>query len=257
MAKQTLVDRIEDANLPAPKQDFALPSIFNVEEGGVDVKARATAPFVHLAQPKASDFWTKINMKYPGTQEGTAFLFDPSGDFEKLDPFKFSLVLAKQFFVHASASGDIISVSSKDLGKPYRERICTVLVCYTDKGLRPAVCEFRSTKCAAVHSMINRLKEAEDPSWANRSPAHALTMQLTKPFTRFYGVGKVSRRTSRGDNGGFNYALLTADTAPTTEVEWKMLADFMNDPVGLKLMETVGEAHDRAIREYLSKMPKT
>lgn len=249
----TILERSEGA--VAPKMEGAMLPDFIKSAPPVEMQSRANAPFVHIAQPKSLDFWGKLVQRFPGVKEGNAFLFMPGGDrIIKLDPFRFSLVLAKQFYVRTSPNGrDVVEIKLRDPGRPFKERIVTVLAVFTPDGeCVPAVCEFRSTKCNCVHTAHNALKEADGPDWAKISPEHALTLQCPKPFMRFFVEATPSPRPPRGD--GMPFVLLTGHAKPTGAVEWDAFAKLVTDPRSIERLNTVNNEYDRKVSEYEAKI---
>lgn len=244
----------ERTMLEVAEGTVALPDWLRNDEPGnaVAVQQRNAMPFVHIAQPKSTDFWTKIASKFPGVQEGHQFLFTPGGEIFNLTPMRFSLLLARQFWVRTAPNGDVVECSAKAMPKPFRERIITAIAVYRENDVTLATCEWRSTKVSAIHQMSKRLEEAREASWGERSPAHALTMQLPKAFMRFFGVMRLGNRTAK--KGGFPYVFTAVETQPTTAVEWTQLARFVQDEDCIKQLTAIGDQFAREVREYESKV---
>lgn len=206
-----------------------LPAMF--EAPTMDVKKRTLPPYVTFAHPM-SPLWTKIIAKYPALQEGEQYLVEGE-TYTKLNPFKYVLMMAKQYWAKGDKTG-LTAASMTEKQFPFKEQIETVIIVFLPDRLVPATCGFRSTKCGAVHPMVEALAEAATPAWAEKSPAHKLTLTCEKPFMRFFGTVVLgNQKTSK--SSGNPYIPGNVQVSPTTAVEWKQMAEyFVGDSMQVK-----------------------
>ena len=237
--------------------DMQLPDFFNTTP--VEVVQRINLPFVHIAQPKSTNFWNKLVAKFGATvQEGNAYLFLPkTDDIINLEPLKFGLLLAKQYWLRTAQNGDILEVTDKKHHK-WGERIVSSIIVYMPDGtIVPAPCEWRRTKCTAIHQMVKNLELAGNPvEWAKKGREYEHTLVAKKPFMRFYGTKICKAGTVKTEDGGNNYVFATADIKPTTTVEWESIGKFMSDPESVNRLNEVGEQFKQDCARLDSKISK-
>lgn len=262
--QQTILDKVEQNDPPRTEvtpvdRQQLLPDWIRSDVPNVQTQDRieqwATAPFVHIAQPKSQDYWAKLLQRFGSVKEGQAFLFMEGDQIIKLDPFRFSVALCRQFFVRMSGNGkEILETRKGDPGvKAFKERMVAMVIVYHDGKAIPATCEFRSTKCNAAHTAFNALEAAGREDWASKSPEHALTLQLPKPFQRYYVVAEPSPRPPRKADS-LPFVLLIGHVKPTSVMEWKAMSDLVQNPTSVDLLCNVDKQYNRWVARYEEKL---
>lgn len=228
------------------KQEFTLPALFESPKGVEDVQGRSVAPYVCFASPAAKQQWPRLVAAIPNVKEADQVLVTPTRS-AQLTPLKFHLLIARQYWAHVSADGQILAARDKEHPNPYREQIEAVVIAYDGETLVPANMTFKSTKCGACQDMCRALVEASSPDWAKKSPAHELTLQATKPFMRFFGVVDTVKRTAK--QSGLSYIQATVTIHPTTAVEWKLLAKFLQMQEFMDALQVASDRFERRVAE--------
>lgn len=229
--------------------EFKMPAVFQQPQEAL--KSRFLAPYITFAHPKRADEWAKIVSKFGTISEGSMFLLNQN-DVVKLDPLKCSLLCYRQYWGEVSAAGELLRASFKEQPKPFKEHIEAVLLVYLEDRVTPANVQFRSTKCAACHTLASALVEAGRPDWAEKSPQHKETLAVQQPFARFYGtVTLAPTRTSR--QSGMPYTPTRCAVSPTGPAEWRLLDTFSKDPEATKLLDDAANRFEARVAEVKSK----
>ena len=242
----------------APKFDVQLPAAFQTA-GAIELVQRGGTPFVHICQPKSSDFYSKILSKYPGSVEGEAFLFmSYNGDLIKLNPFKFAPLNAKQFWVCTAQNGDVLQCSDTQQEYTKTEHwgddIISAILVYLPDRIIPAMCEWRTTKCSGFGQAVEALKEASTPEWLKKSPEHAHTAVCNQPWMRFTATTIVrSKPSKKEETAGSLYHYLVANIQPTGSVEWELLQKALVDnPAFHEDLNDVAEQYTKDVARYMA-----
>lgn len=247
-------------------ENLNLPSVFQAP--APDIKGRFTSPYVMFGHPMAKEVWPKVLMRYNDAQEGQQFLmgsFDKGADgkwthvstIERLQPFKYSIVTARQYWSRGDNTGAVLETSLTEKPFPFKEIVEGVILVYLGDKLIPATCQFRSTKTGGIKPMTAALLEAEDAAkWSAKGEAYKLSLVASKPFMRFYGtVSLGNAKTSK--RSGNPYIPASCMVHATTAVEWKMLGEHFSDLSWIEGPVTeVSKAFERRIDEVASMAAK-
>jgi len=236
-------------------QSTTLPAVVTGDNGTliqVGPPAFKASTYVTFASPRKTDQWLKFQTLFPGIQDGAQILVRPEPRPSiKLDPFRFHLIAARQFYAEVADDGVMLRVTwDRPTGQAaaiMKEHIDTMLLVYTKDGLVPATCRFKTTKCGAVHKASDTLKLAMTPAWASLGEAYAKSLAAPEPWARFTATVTVQARTAR--MSGRKYIGANSTITPTAEAEWEAIAAFLNAPENVQALADVQDSFAIRLQE--------
>lgn len=246
------------------KQDIALPSFVNslpVPTGDIPAFVRPaflSAPALLFFHPLGRIYDPlAIRSTIPNIQEGIPFLLMPKPlPPRELNPAKFMLLQAKQYFCETDSIGNPIQTSYEkrdEWDNGGKEYIDTLMLVFTFDGIVPACSQFRTTKCQAIHAAKDELEACMKPEWAGLSAAHQFACQAPYPYMRFTSTIQMGQTTSK-KNGKVMH-LASGVVNPGTTPEWLMLkAAFDNNEQVQKWMKDATDAYAARCRDIEAKL---
>lgn len=217
MAK-SLVGKTDDAG---GMVEFELPEEFG--SGALQASpTQARGCYVVFAQPKAVAQWTDLSARIPGLRDGDQVMVRPDGSVVRLQPMRYQLISAKQYFVKKNPQGGARE-SCKDVADAEHkaEEVHAACVVFLDGEAVPCTATFKTTKCNAVTTLVAAVKAAKDPKWAQQSEAHRVAFSTcVKPFLRV--VGTVQTFDVPKPPSGWPYVGAKCIVSPATPTEWMM-----------------------------------
>lgn len=249
MAKASLVKASEQQNLPAVYNN--LPAV-NVDTDTVGV------PYVGFlaTTPNSADKAANIRAACPGIGEGDPYL-SMGGTYRRLDPLKFHLLAAEQFWCERDQTGNTIRTTREkpDSWKsPFKEEVIAALLVYAGDDVIPALCSFRTTKSGGIHPAVNALRQVvEQPGeWGALSADHQASLALNLPFSRFTTTVSMRKDTAKGS--GNPMFLARGSVKPITAGEWKVLKDALESPSIAEAVNGVTVAFKSRVAELAGKV---
>lgn len=211
---------------------FSMPDAF--EEPTVDVTPQSMIahPYVKFFSRMAKDAGNVMGA-IKNVQEGNPVLYLPDGSMYLLNPFRFFLLAAKQYWGAQNNQGDDMECSwEKKRGKnadgyAWRERVLMAMVVIVNDSCFPAVCTFKGPKCPCAAKASTTYELAKRPDWGTLSPDHAVTLSIPKAQYRF--VTQATFRTDTGKESGNDYVTADGVCTPTTAAEITTLAEHFRD----------------------------
>jgi hypothetical protein len=227
-----------------------LPEVFQAPQE--PVVGRSLAPYVVFAHPKRSDEWAKLQSQFGVVTEGEMYLVEPERA-THLQMAKLGWLVGRQFWADANAAGEVQTVSWKEMPRPYKEHVESVVLVYLAERIVPANMLWRSTKCPAAKMLSDALTAAIQPTWGERSPQHKETLVCNQPFMRFYGeVALGPQRTSK--SSGMPYRTSTCAVKPTGVSEWRLLKVLCEDASTQKALDDAALRFQTRINEMQAKV---
>lgn len=199
-----------------------LPAVFTSKPP--DLISRFNVPYLVFVHPQAKEQWMNIARKIHNLEEGDPILIMNEHEFFRPKPLKISLLNAKQYFAVVDPTGDELSAHRGE-GPGRVERIWTALIVYEENRIIPCTCLFKTTKCAAIHTIKNAMSESTDADWVNRGPEFAAAAKVcASPQLHFARVIATITLVSKvGKRSGLVYKMTKAFIEPSGPKEWSLL----------------------------------
>lgn len=257
-------DKKQSPVVETPKEEIALPGFINQmpamnqgEQLPAFVKpAWMSAPVVMFAHPASLTFYPRIVAAHPGIATGAPVLIHPNNAPPvKLDPFKYMLIAAKQFFCSVDGQGNPVQCVVEPDDAHEKEYIDSLILVFTSDGIIPATCQWRTTKCQAIHGAKDELEFiTQNPDeWAKRSAEHQFASQMPHPYARFTCTVQMQGKTAKGS--GLPMQLASAIINPATPGDWKVLqAAFTDNEQVKKYLHDCTEAYKLRLRDIAAKL---
>lgn len=210
----------------------------------VEVQQRFTTPYVVFAQPAAAEQFKTLMQSFNDIQDGDPVLIYPPPEKPiRLQPFKCTLIAAKQFFSEfVPGSKGTVKANHINNGPGFGERIWCALIVYLADRAVPVTCLAKTVKCPAFASLAAELEACKRPDWIKNGTAHEQAVAACAvPMARIAATITMAGRTS---NKSMAYVTTRAHIAPSTSTEWKLLQTVDDDQ-----MRKCAEAYNRYITE--------
>lgn len=233
------VPQVLGEELVAYEQRFVQPAAAFSDSEGVT--------YVGFVDPKNPKY---TELVAAGLREGDPYMAY-KGEFKKLSPFEFQLMDYRQLWVERDQTGKnvigVTAVDPRNWKSAYKENIEAAVLAFTDVGIIPAVCSFRTTKTEAGHVAIRMLRQATDPNWASKSKDHAETAKFPLPFTRFYIATTTQRDVSK--SSGFPFYKTVSTGHLITAPKAAQLQKFLTSPEGKEAIRKTMTIFDNRVQE--------
>jgi hypothetical protein len=235
MAKQSLVSRKTEST------GLTLPGAIAEQQTAVPPPLFVNTPYIQFLNAKSPSY-PKVVAAIPDVQEGDVVLMGQN--IQRLEPARFYVIHARVHYSEVDAAGNVLrSTTDPERAsgdKKLAEHIEAVLLVVTPDGLVPARCQFKGARLKAIRNALDTLEEAKTAAWGAKSKEHEASLVSPDARFRFVSTIRVTFQTSRSN--GFKYALATSTAKPSGVADWKMVGEFFQDPVNVKLTEAVIES---------------
>lgn len=247
MAKQSLAAQTGTIDVPAPTTQ--LPAIFG--QPAEDIKGRTFGPYVTWAHQNRKDEYKKIVETIKRAPDDMDMFLIEDKSVTHLQVLKCGWLCGVQRWVYKDEKDfvTIISSSSTEKPKPFKEQIECVLLVYLEDRIVVANAQARTTKCPGFKVLSDAAKEVVMPEWPAKSEHHKATLMFEQPFWRFYGnLTVLPPRNSKG--GGLPYRPTGCEIVPVGPNEIALIQKFNADPESEKAMNDAAEAYSYRLAEY-------
>src|SRR5579864_1746547 len=234
-----------------------IPVGYGVVDTPITLPEDLGLPYVKFISKSSPDFAKVAGLLGDPHLDGWPVLYRPKMDPIKLDPMRYFLVRASEYWAQFDQSGNLVGMSRtrpESVQTPRFDQVIetAILVLVKGDGLVPSQCSFKSTKCPAVYPAIRALVEANDPAWFDKGPDYAFTRKIKEPlWGRFTvtatKVDKANRTT------GKPYPTMDARINPITTSELDSLMHFKGDAEAQELLKRVENAYLRKVQDARTK----
>lgn len=183
-------------------------------------------PYVTFIYP-TSKKWGELSVVIRGMKQEDVILVDPDiSDSVKLDPFRFSVVNAVQYWADISNDGTMLAASMTNPGraaKNLKEVVDTVLIVYLADNAELVKCTFKGPKTPAAHVAIESMNQAASNDWGGLSRDHQAS--LVMPYAPARTITTCTLQPSTSRSTGNKYALSVGVSKPSGPSEWAMISE--------------------------------
>ncbi len=211
-----------------------------------------TTDYATFITSKSSQY-AKLSLAIPGLKEPDVVLVRQQGDPIKLDPFRFMLCTARQFWVDADNAGNIRRawVEKPPFDKTIKEQVETVIFAHHLGVAYPCRCTFKSTKSSAAKTAAGIIEVFADAAltakWVAQGKAYSDAMAAPKPWLRFTTQVSCTQRTSKGE--GNIYWAGEGTVIPATPTDWQAVATFLKGDGGFDKLNAITEAYNQRVKQ--------
>ena len=226
------------------------------EIGPVTLPEASKTPYIQFVSSKSKNYG-EVYSAIKTIREGEPVLIQPEKDPIKLNPLKYFLLHASEYWGNFNQLGELVSMSYEKpeavaKGPYFAQVIETAVLVVLEDRLVPAQCRFKATKCPAVYPAISALAEANTAAWGHKGADYAFTLKIDKPWARFTTTSTRTERTNR--EKGTTYPTMEKGVInPTSAADLTKLVAFFQDADAVAVLHEVASGYKRRLAEAAKK----